>query len=205
MLWTRDVVLLMSPILIPTDYMSIDDKLNCISRLVLLVGIIASLIMRDSRLFLLTIILLLIIPVIHSYQSSKQEVADNFLNSKSLDVIDNTMCVRPTQNNPFMNPSFLDIGDKDTLEAYNAHGGSCPIGDKDISQRVDKILNSNVFRNADDIYDRENSKRQFYTVPGGKIPNNQKQFANWLYGSGKTCKENNGEQCYHNLYKDLRT
>lgn len=202
MLWTEDVSLLIKPVLIPTDYMSIDEKLNCITRLILLIGLIASLVVRDTRILLLTIILVLIMPVIHRYQASKQTVADNFLNSKSLDVIDNTMCVRPTQNNPFMNPSFLDIGND--LDEYNAHSGSCPITDEDIAGRVDKILTSNVFRNADDIYDRENSKRQFYTVPGGKIPNNQLKFANWLYGSGKTCKENNGEQCYNNLHKDLR-
>lgn len=203
MLWTQDMSLLFVPVLIPTDYMSIEEKLNCVTRLILVIGTMASLIMRDTRLLLLTIILVLTVPIIHNYQNTKQMIADNFLNSKSLDVIDNTMCVRPTQNNPFMNPSFLDVSDTD-LNEYNQHSGSCPIIDEDISGRVEKIFSSNVFRNADDIYDRENSKRQFYTVPGGKIPNNQMKFATWLYGTGKSCKENNGEQCYNNLYTDLR-
>jgi hypothetical protein len=198
MLWTEDIQELLKPELIPVHNMSIEEKLNSITRLIIFIGLIVSLISRDMRLFLLTIILVLIIPIIYNFHKKYQKDADTFLNQQSIDVIDNKLCVRPTIDNPFMNPSPMDINTE-----KNSHG-SCPIYDKKIGKKVDELFSSNIFRNADDIYDRESSKRQFYTVPMNKIPNNQNQFANWLYGRPKTCKENNGEQCYANMFHDLR-
>lgn len=195
MLWTEDINQLFKPVLIPTDHMSIEDKLNAITRFIIMVGTIVTLISRDTRILLLMIILVLMIPLIYSFQNKYQQQADTFLNQKKLGVVNKEICVKPTLNNPFMNPSVFEMND---------NHGSCPIYDEKIEDEVDKLFASNVFKNADDIYDRENSKRQFYSVPGKRIPNDQTKFANWLYKTPPTCKENNGEMCYNKVYKDLR-
>jgi hypothetical protein len=62
----------------------------------------------------------------------------------------------------------------------------------------------NIFRETDDIYDKSTLDRQFYTVPSTTIPNNRELFTEWLYDRGPSCKENNGEQCYNNLYNDIK-
>ena len=36
--------------------------------------------------------------------------------------------------------------------------------------------------------------------PGKSIPNDQGNFAKWLYGTMPTCKEGNGLQCAANQY-----
>ena len=36
-------------------------------------------------------------------------------------------------------------------------------------------------------------ERQFYTTPINTIPNDQTEFAKWLYDSGPTCKEKTTE------------
>ena len=56
-----------------------------------------------------------------------------------------------------------------------------------------------------DIFGKNNSQRQFYTMPVTTIPNNQTQFANWLYKTEPTCKENNGESCLRNLNENLKS
>ena len=52
-----------------------------------------------------------------------------------------------------------------------------------------------IYRDIDDAFDRKSSFRNFYTMPSTSIPNDQMEFANWLYGSKeKTQKEGNGNR-----------
>lgn len=201
MFWTNDINILFQPVLIPTDYMPIDEKLNALTRLVIFVTLIIALLLQDSRIILLMIILVIIIVIIYEYYNKYNVQTDSFLNSKNLEVIDNKICLKPTQNNPFMNPVLTDI----TNDEYNSASiGACDVYNERIEESIDKMYNESMYRNADDLYDRSTGKRQFYTVPGNKVPNDQEIFANWLYNRGKSCKENNGSKCYENLYNDIR-
>ena len=64
---------------------------------------------------------------------------------------------------------------------------------------MQNLYNSSIYRNLEDVWERENSQRMFYTVPIQTVPNNQIDFANWLYKTGPTCHENT-EYC--NYYED---
>ena len=64
----------------------------------------------------------------------------------------------------------------------------------------DKLFSSSLIRDVNDLFGKNNSQRQFYTVPGNSIPNDQDTFAKWLYATPKTCKEGNGLQCAANMY-----
>lgn len=199
MFWTQDMTILFQPVLIPVDHMPIDEKLNALSRLVILICVIVSLILQDIKIVLFMIILLLAIVVVHGYQSKNNENTDTFLNEKHVKVIDNKACTKPTKNNPFMNPVLTNISkeSEDTI-------GACPVYDKEIESSINKMYDESLYRNADDIFDTATGKRQFYTVPVTNVPNDQTTFANWLYNRGETCKENNGIRCYTNMYRDLR-
>lgn len=195
MFWTENISSLFIPVLIPTDYMTFDEKLNTLTRLIIFVTIIMTLVLRDARVLLLMIILVLLIVVVYTYQNNFKVQTDNFLNKNNLEVVDNELCIKPTKDNPYMNPNLLHINDDIP---------ACPISHDLINDKADELYDSGMYRNADDIYDTSTSKRQFYTVPGSTIPNDQTSFANWLYNRGATCKENNGTRCYTNLYRDLR-
>ena len=89
---------------------------------------------------------------------------------------------KSTINNPFMNP---------TIENYNngpveVHSDTF---DKDIQNQININFEHNLFLDFEDTFRTRNSQRQFYTVPNRKIPNDQKIFAEWLYKTDKTCKE----------------
>ena len=69
---------------------------------------------------------------------------------------------------------------------------------------IKKKFNNNLFHDIEDVYDRKNSQRQFYTMPSTTIPNNRDTFQKWLYKTPKTCKEGNGNQCVANNHTPLR-
>lgn len=197
MFWTDDINILFEPVLIPSDDMQIDEKLNAVTRLIMFICIIIALLLQDIKFILLMIILVLGLIVLYKYQDNLYKVTDNFLNEKNLKVVDKKICKKPTKNNPFMNPMMSD-------KLENQDYSACPSYTKPISDEVDELYDTSMYTNVDDIYNRNTGIRQFYTVPGNKIPNEQTVFANWLYNRGKSCKENNGIRCYDNLYRDLR-
>jgi len=78
-------------------------------------------------------------------------------------------CPKITTNNPMGNPM---IGIDDIT-------GNCPVNHDDprVASRVHMAFHSNLPMSHWDIYGKNNSQRQFYTVPA----NDQTGFARWLY------------------------
>ena len=66
------------------------------------------------------------------------------------------------------------------------------------ASNIEKYFDNGLYRDVNDIFGKDNSQRQFFTVPGRGILNDQGGFANWLYGTPPTCKEGNGLQCAGN-------
>jgi hypothetical protein len=100
-------------------------------------------------------------------------------------------CRKPTADNPFANIVFADY-----LDAGNIPE-PCNTDDKDIQTSMNQLYNSSIYRNIEDVFERENSQRIFYTVPITTVPNKQTEFANWLYKTGPTCKEKSANCTYY--------
>lgn len=100
------------------------------------------------------------------------------LNDVSVESLENT-CRSPTLDNPFMNKNL--INSDDTLK-------NCNIENEDIAKEMKNYFNNNLFRNIDEIFDMNHSRRQFYTVPNNELINRQKDFAKWLYDTPLNCK-----------------
>lgn len=103
------------------------------------------------------------------------------------------MCRKPTNENPFMNPLQTDFGIENPPTA-------CNVDDEEISTKISTSFNDNLFRDVSDVFGRENSQRQFYTVPQMNPPDTH-TFAMWLYGNQNICK-NDQSKCMN--YTDLR-
>ena len=104
-------------------------------------------------------------------------------------------CKTPTKDNPFMNPEIYDYNtDKMAENACTTYNN------KGLQNYSENIFNESLYRDVNDLSGKHNSQRQFYTVPGNSIPNDQDTFAKWLYATPKTCKEGNGLQCAANMY-----
>lgn len=106
---------------------------------------------------------------------------------------ENAKCRKPTVDNPFMNPSVDDFNKEDVPVACNAD-------DEDISDQINLKFNEDLYRDIEDVFDKKNSQRQFYTI-AHNVPNDQEAFARWCYKFPATCKTNQ-ERCLR--YEDLR-
>ncbi len=98
-------------------------------------------------------------------------------------------CRRPTNDNPFMNPSIDDMNKE--------HPVSCNEDDEKISTEIHNAYNDDIYRDINDVFDRKNSQRQFFTV-AHNIPNDQEGFARWCYNFPPNCKSNT---CAQNICK----
>lgn len=101
-----------------------------------------------------------------------------------------TECRIPTKDNPFMNPNISEYGSNmkipKSCASYNNKG---------IQRRVDDLFNEDLYRDVTDVFNKNNSQRQYYTVPGNRVPNDQGAYAQWLYGTPPSCKEGNQIAC----------
>jgi Ca2+/Na+ antiporter len=97
-------------------------------------------------------------------------------------------CRKPTADNPYMNVVFSDY-----LDAANVPE---PCNSDQTKDDAQYLYNSTVYRNIEDVYERQNSQRLFYTLPITTIPNKQGEFADWLYKTGPQCKENTSKCTY---------
>lgn len=195
MFWLDNLNELFKPILYPNINMSLDEKMNAIVRLILFIGIIATLVFNDSKYILFIFIIMIISILVYNYQYEKNIKMEKFLDTNDLDIVNNELCIKPTKDNPFMNPNLID-----RKKVYK----SCSIENDKIMNSINLNFEENVFRETDDIYNKSSLDRNFYTMPSTSIPNEREKYTEWLYERGASCKENNGEQCYNNLYNNIK-
>lgn len=92
-------------------------------------------------------------------------------------------CTRSTPDNPFANFMVSDYASNPGRPAackYDQH-----------KDEIEANFNRGLVRNAYDIYDKENSQRQFVTMPVTRSAPDTIAFAQFAYGGmgKKTCKE----------------
>lgn len=179
---------------VPTEKMTFTEKLNALFRFSIYASIILYAISNNSKSFLLMIIFGGITYALYVTETKEHlelnDKIDNNLeeNKKSLKSLKKE-CTVPTKNNPFMNVLINEYEENPTRKK------ACFIN-KQVGEYVDKYFNEDLYRSVDDIYQKNASERQYYTMPSTEIPNEQDKFAKWLYGiDGKTCKEGNALKC----------
>lgn len=96
----------------------------------------------------------------------------------------NARCSRPTDKNPFSN---MTVG---ALISDPGRAPACSYDAPGVADEMRRGFNKGLFKNLEDVYEVENSQRQFYTMPVTTSAPDTIAFAEFLYGSrGKTCKE----------------
>jgi hypothetical protein len=194
---------------IPLKSYSKEEKLNAIVRISIYISILFIVLTGNINYLFIAIFGLVITIVVYSNSENTVEKkinknVENYKNIKNdkdfkkYNVKPNKYletCILPTNNNPFMNPLVSEKATKrKACKTFN--------NDK-LRKVVDNKFSKGLFKDINSVYDRENSQREFYTLPSTTIPNNQEEFGKWLYGTPKTCKEGNGNQCIGNNYERL--
>ena len=211
----------------PAPLMSIEQKLNAISRIVILLSILGFLITKNVNILFTGAITLAIFVMMYKLQYQEQydekngnnnsnndnsnkdnnDRKEGFVNSKIYNVLKPNLTT-PTVTNPMMNVLLPEIAynpeRKQAALAYN------PKVEKEINHSTEvatvldfepktlteaEKLRKKLFADLGDKYEFDDSMRSFYTNPSTTIPNDQKAFAEFCYGSMISCKEGNEFAC----------
>lgn len=179
--------------MLPFIHMTFEEKLNAVLRLFLYLSIVLSLLFADAKYLMIVLLVALIEVVMYQYEQRDRTTAEKFLKNRDLEIVNNKLCTRTTVDNPFMNPNIADI-------QYNPdRPAACDIDT--VKDRIEQNFQERVYKDVNDIWHKQYSAREFYTVPNTTIPNDQGGLAKWLYGTGATCKEGNGLECKQNTYR----
>jgi hypothetical protein len=215
--WTKDPTVLFKSEYItqlyPVSTMSPEEKLNAVSRLVIVLTILGYLLTQTFKIVVTGLVTLAVLVLLYNINKNKKSGTDK---PKVLEKFENMNCynvlkgsyTNPTPVNPAMNVLLTEINDNpnrsQAAPSYNKNVGiqidkatrkmvETNFGDKNIDERL--------FKDLADAFDFDNSMRTFYATANTKIPNDQDAFAEFCYGDMISCKEGNGFACVKDNYR----
>jgi hypothetical protein len=183
--WINDPTILLNKYNLffwPTDSMSMNDKLNAITRLVVALTIAGFLFTQNINFVWIGILTLGSIIVYHTMNTVTKEPFEK-QNPKHH--------TSPTSANPLMNVLLPEINGnpnrKSAMKSYT------PDTEQTINKKVkqQKSMLTDTYKGTNNEIKFENSMRNFYTTANTTIPNDQEGFSNFLYGNMISGKEGN--------------
>ena len=203
-IWTKDPAILMNKKYIrqvwPTSTMSNTEKLNAITRVVVLLVILGYIVTRSIKYILAGVVTLVIIACYYQYnhkthkkEAFRQAIKEGFT-SPVLYKANERRFVAPTNANPMMNVLLPELNGnpnrKPAAPSFNR------IVEREINDKVKENVikdgnDSRLFRGINNELDFELSMRNFYTTANTTVPNDQEGFAEFCYGDMISAKEGN--------------
>lgn len=201
----------------PTTSMCYQQKLNAITRLIILLTILGYILTMSKRVLVVGVITLLFIFVLYKMRKKKltKDMLENFevqgnevtgmfdnkpksfVNPVTLDAVLRTEFKEGNKKNPFSNVLLTQINDEPERKAappsFNVDV------DEDITKNVKRavqmmnpgIKNSNkqLFGDLWQQFELDNSNRVFYSTPNTRVANDSGAFSQYLYGYMPSAKE----------------
>lgn len=143
------------------------------------------LLFADNSIWFYIPVIIIIICICMNYINDKETnelVNNNIHEIEDENIHKKEVCQKPTKENPYMNVVVSDYYNNPDRPV------ACDVENKEIKEEMKSEYYQDLYRNVSDLYEKDNSERQFYTMPNTTIPNNQKQFAEWLFKTKETCK-----------------
>ena len=210
--WTTDPTILFKSEYIyelyPKSYMTFEQKLNSITKIILVLTILGYLISHSNKIVITGIITIVIIVLLynikHSNVKNTNNIKEGFDNNNFCSSSTNNF-TPPTPNNPLMNVLLTDIADNpNRVGAAPAYNELIETEiDNSTKKMISNELNDNnidkrLFKDLGDGFEFDRSQRNFYATANTQIPNDQKAFADFCYGSMPSCKEGDSNACSKN-------
>lgn len=194
----------------PLESMSREEKLNAISKFVIYLTLIGIFLFRSIKLLftgIITLVILIFSYFILNNRSKKlneafsnanlyQQFKHNYTNPNTKNPVMNVL-LPEIQNNPHRLPAAPSYN-TDVEEQINN-------STKDIIKQNfdDQSIDEKLFNDLGDKFQFEQSMRQFYSTANTRVPNNQKDFAQFCYGNMASCKDGDIEQCLNGNYRHI--
>ena len=175
----------------PTSEMSYENKLNAITRLVLILTFIAYAFTRNIKVLLSGLMSLGAILLLYTMKNGKNK-KEGFTDNQLYEVLRPSF-TQPSPSNPVMNVLLPEI--QSNPQRHPAANS--------FDTFIEKLINKDgadpkIFGDLGDNISYAQSMRNFYTNPSTTIPNSQKDFADFCYGNMASCKDADYLQCYKN-------
>lgn len=221
--WFNDPnVLLKEADFFPTENMSYEEKLNAITRLILVSTILLFFYTREIRTLFVGAITLgaIYISYVYHVREKPRDRKEGFdmetgnpaidvLAEKGIELDKEKIFDKPTPKNPFSNVMLTDYTENPEKKPALPAAGSSDIVTDNAKQMVMKMnpdqpdLAEKLFRDLGDKYVFEQSLRPFYSTPNTTIPNDIQTFTDFCYGSMVSCKEGNMFACARNAARHI--
>jgi hypothetical protein len=200
----------------PRADMTQNQKLNAVTRTVILLTIVGYAFSRRYQILISGAVALAITIVV--FKRSKPEAAIQegltILNvDKPMPKLPAPAFTEPTQENPMMNVLLPQIQDEPKRES--AAPSFEPKVEADLNDKTqnfvveqfnnDPKIKELLFSDLSDKMVFDQSMRNFYSTASTTIPNDQGAFAQFCYGEAISCKENNALACERNNYRQYPT
>jgi hypothetical protein len=218
--WSNEPTVLMNKNYIselwPTPKMTYEQKLNAVSRLVIILSILGFIFTMSIKMLIVGFITLIVLFVLYATETrptklSKDILKEGFSNSNNDKIIDGQKIIHPetletflksqfeenTKLNPMANVLLTDIQDnpnrKSAPPAFNVdvHEDITASAKKMVQKLNPGIKNTNkqLFGDLGEKWNLDQSMRSFYSTASTKVANDQGAFAQFLYGNMPSAKE----------------
>jgi hypothetical protein len=219
--WSNDPTILFNKDYIfelwPTASMCYEQKLNAISRLIILLTILGYILTMSKRVLAVGALTLLVIFILYNMRKQKitKEMLENFevqgnevtgmfdnkpksfINPVTLDAVLRTEFKEGNKKNPFSNVLLTQINDEPERKAappsFNIDV------DEDITKNVKRAVqmmnpgikntNKQLFGDLFQQFQLDQSNRVFFSTPNTRVTNDGLSFGNFLYGNMPSAKE----------------
>lgn len=211
--WIDDPTILFSKKYItelwPLDEMSREQKLNAITRLVLLLTLAGFVVSNNYKILVTGLVsiffLIITYKILNNNNNVNQKMRETFSNENIYDKVKHNF-TNPTIINPVMNILLPEIQDNpNRLPAAPSYNKAVEKAINSETQDFivtnfnnDETIRKKLFDNREDKFDFECSMRQFYSTANTRVPNNQNEFARFCYGNMASCKDGDVEMCFRN-------
>ena len=225
--WTNDPMVLFNKEYIlelwPTTNMCYEQKLNAISRLVVLITILGYILTMSQRILVVGVLTLAVIFVLFTMRKQKitkemlnegfnvqgnevtgmfNKTPDSYVNPVTLDSVLKSEFKEGNKKNPFSNVLLTQISDdpnrKSAPPSFNVDV------DEDITKNVKKSVqmmnpgikntNKQLFGDLYQEFELDQFSRQLYSTPNTNVqPGDQASFGQYLYGFMPSAKESTPE------------
>ena len=206
----------------PTMSMCYEQKLNAITRLIVLITVLGYILTMSKRVLIVGAVTLLIIFMLFKMRKQKltkkildegftvegdnvyglvPSKPDTIVNPVTLDSVLRSEFKEGTKNNPFSNVLLTEINDDpNRLSAPPAFN---PFVEDDITKNVKRAVqkmnpginntNKQLYGDLWNNFELDQSNRRFYSTANTRVANDQGAYAQYLYGYMPSGKESNEE------------
>lgn len=216
----------------PTTSMCYEQKLNAVTRLIILLTILGYILTMSKRVLAVGAITLLVIFILYNMRKQKltKDMLENFevqgnevtgmfdnkpksfVNPVTLDAVLRTEFKEGNKKNPFSNVLLTQINDDPNRKAappsFNVDV------DEDITKNVKRAVqmmnpsikntNKQLFGDLWQQFELDQSNRVFYSTPNTRVANDQGAYGQYLYGWMPSGKESTPEGAFARVQDNYR-